>query len=145
MGLEIEKKFLITQIPKDLESYPSHHIEQAYLNKVPVIRVRKSDDDYYMTYKGKGLMEREEYNLPLTKESFEHLREKADGSVIKKTRYVIPYGELNIELDIFDYPAGLVMAEVEFPSLVDADAFVKPDWFGEEVTQDPKYHNVNMT
>lgn len=144
MGLEIEKKFLITQIPKDLESYPSHHIEQAYLNKVPVIRVRKSDDDYYMTYKGKGLLEREEYNLPLTKESFEHLREKADGSVIKKTRYVIPYGELNIELDIFDYPAGLVMAEVEFPSLVDADAFVKPDWFGEEVTQDPKYHNVNM-
>ncbi len=144
MGLEIEKKFLVKNIPDNLASYTSHRIEQAYLNKQPVIRVRKSDDDYYMTYKGKGMLEREEYNLPLTAEAYEHLSAKADGNVIRKTRYVIPYRELDIELDIFDYPEGLVMAEVEFPSLVDADAFVKPDWFGEEVTLDPKYHNVNM-
>ena len=47
-------------------------------------------------------MVREEYNLPLTKESYEHLLEKADGTVITKTRYRIPEKNgLTIELDVF--------------------------------------------
>ena len=58
-------------------------------------------------------MTREEYNLPLTKESYEHMRPKADGILISKTRYLIPEKDgLTIELDVFDAPyEGLYLAE----------------------------------
>ena len=88
--MEIERKFLIKQIPADLENYPFHRIEQAYLNINPVVRVRREDDEYYMTYKGSGMMAREESNLPLTQEAYYHLLLKADGNVISKKRYLIP-------------------------------------------------------
>ena len=84
MGMEIEKKFIPTDLPKDLDSYEHHVIEQAYLNTAPVVRIRKQDDDYVLTYKGSGMMAREEYNLPLNKKSYEHLLEKADGNIISK-------------------------------------------------------------
>ena len=88
--MEIERKFLISKenLPADLNSYPHHRLEQGYLSTAPVVRIRKEDDNYYLTYKSKGLMTREEYNLPLTKESYEHMRPKADGILISKTRYL---------------------------------------------------------
>ena len=67
--MEIERKFLIKELPENLETYPSHLIEQAYLCTKPVVRIRRQDDDYYMTYKGGGLMAREEYNLPAQQRS----------------------------------------------------------------------------
>ena len=82
--MEIERKFTIETMPENLEQYSCHEIEQAYLCTSPVIRIRKQDDDYYLTYKGSGLMIREEYNLPLTREAYEHLKEKADGKIITK-------------------------------------------------------------
>ena len=63
--MEIERKFTVKALPENLDSYPFHLIEQAYLNTDPVLRIRRQDDEYYLTYKGKGLMAREEYNLPL--------------------------------------------------------------------------------
>ena len=63
--MEIERKFLIQKMPEHPEQYKSHLIEQAYLNVRPVVRVRREDENYYMTYKGGGMMAREEYNLPL--------------------------------------------------------------------------------
>lgn len=159
--MEIERKFTVKKIPDDLEKYTCHIIEQAYLNTDPVVRVRRQDDEYYMTYKGKGLLAREEYNLPLNEASYYHLRGKADGNVISKKRYVIPitnptfasdYKEnidhisLYVELDIFDAPfAPLVIAEVEFPSEEAANAFLPLDWFDQDVTHDPAYHNSNLS
>lgn len=144
--MEIERKFTVKELPENLNDYPCLHIEQGYLNTEPVIRIRKQDDDYIMTYKGKGLLAREEYNLPLTKESYEHLKPKCDGNIISKTRYQIPYGDLTIELDIFDAPfAPLIIAEIEFDSLETANTFLVPDWFLEDVTYDPKYYNSNMS
>ena len=100
-----------------------------------------------MTYKAKGLMAREEYNLPLTKESYEHLRSKADGRILTKKRYLIPMEgtEYTIELDIFlgEYE-GLKLAEVEFPSEEAALAFVPPEWFGREVTFTGEYQNSRL-
>lgn len=61
--MEIEKKFLPGNLPEDLNQYTHHKIEQAYLNTSPVVRIRKQDDEYYLTYKGGGMMAREEYNL----------------------------------------------------------------------------------
>jgi len=155
--MEIERKFTIKKLPANLETYPFHHIEQAYLNVSPVVRVRKEDGDYYLTYKGKGLLAREEYNLPLTEEAYYHLRQKADGSIISKKRYLIPLPhplfkagfqtppadyQITIELDVFDPPfAPLIMAEVEFGSKEAAEAFIPPDWFAEDVTYRREYHN----
>ena len=87
--MEIERKYLIPILPTDLETYPHHEIEQGYLNTSPVVRIRKQDDKYFLTYKGGGLMAREEYNLALNEESYEHLLTKADGNIISKKRYVI--------------------------------------------------------
>lgn len=155
--MEIERKFTVRKLPEHLTDYPCHRIEQAYLNTDPVVRIRRQDDAYYLTYKGKGLLAREEYNLPLNRDSYYHLREKADGNVISKKRYVIPiehptftsdYSEnidqisLFVELDLFDPPfAPLVIAEVEFPNEAAANAFLPLDWFDQDVTQDPAYHN----
>ena len=158
--MEIERKFTIKKLPENLASYPCHHIEQAYLNVNPVVRVRKQDDEYYMTYKGNGMLAREESNLPLNKEAYYHLRAKADGNIISKKRYLIPLKHpgfkpgfpvppadysLTIELDVFDPPfAPLIMAEVEFGSREAAESFVPPDWFDREVTYDKAYHNSYM-
>ena len=57
--MEIERKYLIHQLPKELETFPSRKIQQAYLCINPVVRIRTQDDDYYLTYKGKGMMVRE--------------------------------------------------------------------------------------
>lgn len=155
--MEIERKFKVKTLPEHLETYASLHIEQAYLNVNPVIRIRKQEEDYFLTYKGKGLLAREEYNLPLNKESYEHLRKKADGNIIAKTRYLLPLKQpqftdsaftipLTIELDIFHAPfAPLIIAEVEFPSEDAANSFLPPHWLGEDVTYDPSYHNSNLS
>lgn len=188
--MEIERKFTIRQLPENLSDYSCLIIEQAYLNTNPVIRIRREDDRYYMTYKGEGLMAREEYNLPLNAESYAHLLPKADGNVISKKRYLIPIetpcfsqdflmqtpvpqqtksslrspasqqavSSLDpavqttpddwrpvIELDVFAAPfEGLIIAEVEFPSIETANAFVPPAWFEKDVTNDPSYHNSNL-
>lgn len=144
--MEIERKFTVKKLPDRLESYPSRIIEQAYLNTDPVLRIRREDEDYYLTYKGRGLMAREEYNLPLNRASYEHLLPKADGVRIAKRRYRIPFGPYTIELDIFAAPfAPLVIAEVEFSSVEEANAFVPPEWFDRDVTRDPAYHNSNLS
>lgn len=103
MGVEIERKFTVKQLPDDLNKYPFHIIEQAYLNVHPAIRVRRQDDIYYMTYKGEAFFDGEkessryegkigkvEYNMMLDREAYEHLKAKADGNVIVKKRYLLP-------------------------------------------------------
>ncbi len=145
--MEIERKFLIKILPKNLENYEKLHISQGYLCTDPVIRIRRSNDDYFLTYKGKGLFAREEYNLPLTKESFEHLLPKVDGILIDKLRYNIPLdGKLVAELDIFQGKlAPLQLVEVEFDTLEEANSFLPPSWFGEDVTGDVRYYNSNLS
>ena len=159
--MEIERKFKTKELPADLSSYCCLFIEQAYLCTDPVMRIRRQDDEYYLTYKGKGLMTREEYNLPLNKTAYEHLLTKADGNIISKKRVLIPIKDpifadgydapkepinLKIELDIFEPPfAPLIIAEVEFPDVEMAGAFIPPAWLGEDVTNNPEYHNSNLS
>lgn len=145
--MEIERKFLVKHLPENLDEFPHKEFEQAYLCTEPVVRVRREGDAYILTYKSKGLMTREEYNMPLTKDAYEHLKAKADGIVITKTRYVIPErDDLKIELDLFhgDHQ-GLIMAEVEFATEETAKAYQPPQWFDREVTFDSRYHNSNMS
>lgn len=146
--MEIERKYLVPALPADYQNYPCHTIEQAYLCTEPVVRIRRQNEDYYLTYKSKGLLVREEYNLPLTKEAYEHLLQKADGILLTKKRYCIPLEDtgLTIELDVFSgVYEGLVLAEVEFPTEDAARAFQAPGWFGEDVTFSGKYQNSRLS
>ena len=145
--MEIEKKYLLTKIPFDLSSFEKKEISQGYLCTSPVVRIRKSNDKYTLTYKGEGLMAREEYNLPLTKDSYNQLSSKIDGILIEKTRYLIPLeNNLTAELDVFHGKLdSLMLVEVEFDSIEAANAFVPPSWFGEDVTFSNKYHNSNLS
>lgn len=149
--MEIEKKFTVKYLPPNLEQYECIHMEQAYLCTAPVVRVRKANEKYVLTYKSKTSHSEKQYGtkisneieMDLTKESYEHLKEKADGHVIEKDRYVIPLDAgLRVELDIFHgYLEGLVFAEVEFESLEQAKEFSMPEWFLEDVSLDQRYNN----
>ena len=92
-------------------------------------------------------MVREEYNLPLTKESYDHLLKKADGNILTKTRYRIPLSkDLTAELDVFQGVfQGLYLVEVEFPDEEAADRFTPPSWFGREVTFSGEYQNSRLS
>lgn len=151
--MEIERKYLLKKLPENLDSFEKKEIEQGYLNRRPVLRIRKSNDKYIFTYKlnqalpgDKGPICNEEIEAPLTEEAYFHLREKVDGHTISKTRYIIPYSadgkDYTIELDVFHgLLEGLYYAEVEFESVEDAFSFSKPEWFGDDVSEDRRYRN----
>ncbi|MCR4908781.1 MAG: CYTH domain-containing protein [Lachnospiraceae bacterium] len=150
---EIERKWLVKSVPEDLERYECLEIEQAYLNASPTVRVRRENNTCYLTYKGAHDMpgnsdlSHTEYNLPLDGTAYEHLKEKRDGILLHKKRYVIPISNgLKIELDVFEGElAPLVLAEVEFPSEEEALAFTAPDWFALDVTEDVRYKNSTLS
>ena len=145
--MEIERKYLVRQLPDRFRTFPFHRIEQAYLCTDPVVRIRRQDQEYYLTYKGHGLLAREEYNLPLNETAYIHLLKKADGIVIQKTRYQIPLPDgLTAEMDLFEGTyQGLMLVEVEFPTLEAAMAFNPPHWFGEDVTMSGEYQNSRLS
>lgn len=151
-NMEIEKKYLIdlNKISFSLNNFDVRIIEQGYLCTTPVVRIRRDNDKYELTYKSGGLMKRREENMPLNKTAYEHLVTKVDGILIQKKRYMIPLdGEnagLTVELDVFEGDlAPLVLAEVEFPDEETANAFVAPKWFGEDVTFCGLYHNSYLS
>ncbi len=154
--MEIEKKFRIKYLPENLESYEKKVIEQGYLCTDPVVRIRKSNEEYILTYKSKFGIDKEldqlakvcnEVEVPLNKSGYEHLKEKIDNQLVRKVRYIIPLENgLKAELDIFgDHLEGLTIVEVEFPGEEEIHNFVAPDWFGEEVSQDKRFTNSYLS
>lgn len=145
--MEIERKFIPKYLPEHLEQFDCHKIEQGYLCTNPVVRIRQMDNCCYLTCKSSGMMAREEYEIPLSMEGYLHLREKIDGILISKHRYLIPLDATHkIELDIFHGDLdGVTLAEVEFASVEEANAFLPPEWLGEDVTYDMRYHNSEMS
>ncbi len=144
--MEIEKKFLVHQMPSDLEKYEKLQILQAYVSTDPVIRLRHCDEYYYLNVKTKGHLKREEMEIPLTKEQFESLWLKIESKVVSKVRYLVPIDHnLTAEIDIYrEELSGLTTIEVEFETEKDAIDFIAPDWFGKDVTHDSRYKNNNL-
>lgn len=150
-SMEIERKFLVSSMPELSEAWVKK-IEQGYLCREPVVRIRKSNENYILTYKSKtGLaqtyaIQNEEVELPLTKAAYEHLRKKIDGELVEKTRYVLALPEnRRAELDVFEGRlSGLVFVEVEFESETAARDFVPPAWFGEDVSADGAFSNAYL-
>ena len=144
--MEIERKYLIKKLPEDLAQYAHGDGTGVSLHRAggsgekrrgglcADLQVQRSD--------GAGRI-----YLQLTKESYEHLLGKADGTVITKTRYRIPEKNgLTIELDVFHGRyEGLLLAEVEFATEEEANSYCPPDWFGEDVTMSSAYHNSTLS
>jgi adenylate cyclase len=142
---EIERKFLIREMPEDLTSYPSNEISQGYLVSLDdgtQVRLRKSGEQHSLTYKrGVGNV-REEREVELTAEQFDALWPATEGKRLVKTRYEIPLGDHVVEIDAYHGKhEGLVVAEVEFDDEGVARNFNPPEWLGADVTGDPRYSN----
>jgi CYTH domain-containing protein len=110
------------------------------------VRVRRRAEQSVLTVKSGGARTRVEEELEIEPDRFERLWPLTEGRRIEKTRYEIAAdGGATIELDVYSGRlAGLVVAEVEFDSESDADAFAAPDWFGREVTDDARYKNQRL-
>ena len=86
--MEIERKFLVADIPLELDRYQVKHMEQLYVSTRPVIRIRRSDDKRVLTVKSKGLLSRQEFEMEIDENEYQNLRLKAEGNVIEKDRYI---------------------------------------------------------
>lgn len=150
MDMEIERKFLVNDKINlmDLSKYEKEEITQYYLFKNPEMRIRKCGEKFYVTYKGAGDLQRIEQETDVSPVFFEKFKDYCKGQVIYKTRYKIPLANsLVAEVDFYhSYLKGLRIVEIEFDSVEQANAFKDfPDFFGEEVTNNPKYKNKNLS
>lgn len=147
MAKEIERKFLVKNPTFRELSTTAIRIKQGYLSRLPeaTVRVRIAGDKAFLTVKGKNhgcVRDEWEYAVPVA-DAEAMLDRCAQGSVISKTRYIVPDGAYNWEVDEFHGSnEGLVVAEIELPH---AEAtFNRPDFIGEEVTGNPSYYNSNL-
>ena len=145
---EIERKFLLKQLPEKLKHARRYVIAQGYLATEPAgrqVRVRKKGKTASLTFKvGRGAA-REEREIKLSPKQFAALWPATAGRRLRKLRYEIPWRNLLIEIDIYrGKHAGLVVAEVEFPDRATCRKFKPPAWFGREVTGEKRYSNVRL-
>jgi adenylate cyclase len=146
MGQEIERKFLVKGDSwRALGKGTTYR--QGYLNSVKerTVRIRTVGDKAFLTIKGLtvGATRMEyEYEIP-TADCNTMLDALAERPLIEKKRYKVEFDRLIWEIDeFFGENAGLVVAEVELKS--EDQAFKKPEWVGDEVTDDPRYFNANL-
>lgn len=145
---EIERKFLIKELPPGLERFRSYSIAQGYLaNEMGGrhVRLRKRGKTASLTFKlGRGT-NREEREIKLSSQQFAALWPATAGRRLRKARYYVPWKGLTIEIDIYrGRNKGLVVAEVEFTSQAACRKFKAPVWFGAEVTGVKRYSNVRL-
>jgi len=145
---EIERKFLVKQLPEKLKRSRRYLIAQGYLATEPGgrhVRLRKRGKTSSLTFKvGRGA-HREEREVKLSAKQFAMLWPATVGRRLRKLRYEIPWRNLLIEIDIYrGRHSGLVVAEVEFPDRATCRKFKPPSWFGREVTGEKRYSNVRL-
>lgn len=145
---EIERKFLITKLPSNLENYPVIRIKQGYIAITPdniEVRLRQKGKKYFQTIKRGTGLQREEIEIEITQDQFEQLWNAITGISIEKDRYRLSDQGYSIELDVYhNQLSGLYTAEIEFSSQQKALSFNPPSWFGEDITEDESYKNKNL-
>jgi CYTH domain-containing protein len=144
---EIERKFLVTEPPVQ-ETRPVR-IRQGYIttgDDDTEVRLRQKADRFFQTIKRGAGLSRLQTEIELTQRQFDALWPQTEGRRVVKDRYEISYRGRVVELDVFHGALeGLIIAEVEFDSVDDSESFNPPDWFGEEVTEDPGYRNRTLS
>ena len=146
MAVEIERKFLVNTIPTQ-QINRSKKVKQGYMvnDEHQVVRVRSMDSDHFLTIKSntRGLSRLEfEYQIPKedAMDMFKHL---CGPSIIEKTRHYIETPNHIWEVDEFHGKnKGLIVAEIELKS--EDEQFDIPDWVDDEVSDDPRYYNMNL-
>ena len=147
MFQEIERKFLVKGDFKP-DAFQSIMITQGYLCKDNgiTVRVRIKGDKGFLTIKGKRTgISRFEWEKEISENEAFALLEQADSRRIAKTRHLVKNtdGKHVWEVDEFHGDnEGLVVAEIELRN--ENEPFDKPDWIGEEVTDDPRYYNSQL-
>lgn len=148
MPTEIERKFLVDRTEWEQVKKPEGKLyKQGYIlsEEKRTVRIRVTDTAAYITLKGAstGISRSEyEYSIPVN-EGIEILQNFATSS-IEKIRYNINHSGHLWEVDVFSgVNQGLIVAEIELNS--EDEAFEKPDWIGEEVSQDGRYTNASLS
>lgn len=145
---EIERKFLIRKLPEQLDQFPYQEIEQGYLVATldgRQVRLRRRGSARTLTFKTADGAVREEREIELGQDQFDVLWPATAGKRLTKTRYEVPWKNFLVEIDVYHgINNGIIVAEVEFNDEEACEKFVPPDWFGEEVTGDPRYSNVAL-
>lgn len=147
MSQEIERKFILDEFP-ERENLKPIKIRQGYLaistTEKTEVRLRQADERYTLTVKKGDGMVRQELETTLTKEQFESLWPGTAGRRIVKQRYVLT-GNYQMEIDVYETPLkGLLIAEIEFETEADANAFIPPSWMKHEVTHLNFMKNKNL-
>ena len=146
--IEIERKFLVVSDAFMIEAFGQNRIVQGYLSSVPerTVRVRIKGEKGFLTVKGKGNesgMSRLEWENEIPLNEAELLLSICEKGVIDKIRYEVKKGNHVFEVDVFSGENdGLIIAEIELIS--ESETFEKPDWLGEEVTNNEKYYNAYL-
>lgn len=151
MATEIERKFLVRderwRLDQNGQQVQGTPFRQGYLSSSAqsTVRVRLEGDKAKLTIKGKTVgVSRSEFEYTIPKQDAEQmLNELCTGPLIEKVRYRCREGDHVWEIDVFEGDnAGLIVAEVELSS--ESEKFHKPVWLGDEVSEDPRYYNVNL-
>lgn len=144
MAKEIERKFLVNQLPFDSATHPCVPIEQGYLALEPgghEVRLRRKGNLYFLTIKSQGGLVREEYEVEMTRIQFETLWPGTKGRRLQKDRYLFE----GFELDLYKGNLkGLLVAEIEFEEEEKAQSFLLPEWLGAEITHINFIKNRNL-
>jgi adenylate cyclase len=145
--VEVERKWLV-HTPPDLPAHQGKDVIQGYIavsEDGTEVRLRRMGGQFFQTVKSEGGLIRDEIEVELSKQQFEALWPATAGRRLEKTRYPMPWGGQQVEVDVYHGSlAGLVVAEVEFTSARESTQFTAPPWFGGEVTEDEAYKNVNL-
>ena len=147
MGVEIERKFLLSNDTWREDADAGEYFHQGYLSTIPerVVRVRQMGERAVLTIKGKGdgiTRPEFEYDIPLS-DAQSMLETLCLQPTIEKRRHRLQAGSHTWEIDVFaGHNLGLVVAEIELSS--ESEEFEKPSWLGEEVSNDSRYLNSNL-
>ena len=153
MGIEIEKKFLVTNNSWRSQVYKTTRMAQGYLNDMKAmrdgtqkasVRVRIAGNQAFLNMKSRELGHtRQEFDYEIPLADAEDLLKLCVGGLIDKHRNYIKQEAFIWEVDEFlGDNLGLIVAEIELP---DADAvFEKPQWCGMEVTDKIRYYNLAL-
>jgi CYTH domain-containing protein/8-oxo-dGTP pyrophosphatase MutT (NUDIX family) len=144
---EIERKFMVKALPKDLKHIKKEFIRQGYLMVAhdQEVRIRQKGECFYQTVKkGTGIL-RQETEILLEQTQFELLWPLTAGYSLEKTRYTYDWKGYTLEVDqYYGNLEGLFTAEIEFASLKESLKTPMPSFFLEDISFDPRFKNKEL-
>lgn len=147
MTTEIERKFLVTDVPAQGILGPGARLRQGYLAEdgEVQVRIRITDEESMLTVKAGGGLTRTEVEAVISGDQAEALWPHTAGRRVDKVRHRVVVGGVIAEVDLYEGPlAGLCTVEVEFESVDAANRFEPPPWFGPDLTEIAGWDNASL-